>query len=576
MTTERKPERLPDARWLLVAATAVFAIGLAVIWSLGPRDQRFARERQIDSRGPARSIGRENASPSTLPAVPPEVAAAKDEWPLPNGDYGNRRATTAATIDASNVQRLGVAWTRELRTGGYWGAAASGPLIAGGVVYFQDLRSNVFALDLKTGAPHWVAKLDQSAFGPNGPALGYGRVYAQDGDRHVVALDVTSGKIVWSAPLAGPTGQQQPMVYGGFVYTGIAAGRKGHGGRATNKTLLLQPGASGFAYGLHAADGSEAWHFQTVKPGFWGDPKLNAGGGIWMPAAVDTATGMTFWDTGNPVPAPGTVSSPNAASRPGPNLYTNSVLAVEGRTGRLRWYHQALPHDLLHHDLQNPPVLGEAGGRKLVIASGKMGIVYAYDRATGALVWQRPVGRHENDDLKAFPTGKGVQVYPGFWGGIETPLALAGGTIYALTEDMPTPYTATAWKAKDGHEAVQHLEGRTRYAGSTSLVVALDAATGRIRWQHRLPAPAFGATTVVNDLVFTATYDGVIYALARADGHVVWHFQAPGGINAWPAVAGNTIVWPVGLGRQPVLLALRLGATKAARDPKARPQAGTR
>jgi glucose dehydrogenase len=289
-----------------------------------------------------------------------------------------------------------------------------------------------------------------------------------------------------------------------------------------------------------------------------------------MPPAVDPASGLTYWSTGNPGPAPGTGAYPNGSSRPGANLYSNTMLALELRTGKLRWHKQVERHELFHHDFQNAPILADAGGRKLVVGSGKGGKVFAFDRTTGEVVWETPVGRHENDDLKELPIGQVVTVYPGFWGGVETPGAYADGTLYYPVVDMPTPYTATAWEAKDGQTSVENLEGRTEYDKGTSQIVAIDAASGKIKWSRALPAPDFGAATVVNDLVFTATYDGKIYALARDDGRIVWRFQAPGGINAWPAVAGDLIVWPVGLGRKPVLMALKLGARGKPAQPEAR------
>jgi outer membrane protein assembly factor BamB len=548
-----------------------FAIALVVIAATGSDDTRFGDSRQLDALRPAPVGGSVRPStPNGASAVPPEVLASRSEWPLPNRDYGNTRATMDSAIRARNVSKLGVAWTLRLRGASKWGSAASGPVILGGVAYVQDLLSNVRAIDMRDGSVRWVHQFAQKAFGPNGVSVGWGKVFASDGDRDMVALGLRTGRLLWRVRLAGPTGQQQPLPYDGTVLTGIAAGRVKRGSGRVLKTGLLEPGASGFAYSLDERTGRVAWEFQTVKRGFWGAPGVNSGAGIWYPPAVDVTTGMTFWSTGNPAPAPGTDRYPNASSRPGPNLYSNSVLAIAGTTGRLRWFNQALPHDLFHHDLQNPPILAEANGRSLVIASGKMGVVYAIDRSSGRLVWKRPVGRHTNDDRRELPPDEAVTVYPGFWGGIETPGALAGTTVYYQVDDLPTPYTATAWHAKDGETSVQNLEGRTQYDKGTSLLVALDTASGAVRWSTRLPTVGFGGATVVNDLVLTATYDGMIYALRRSDGQIVWRFQAPGGINAWPAVSGDTIVWPVGLGRKPVILALRLGGAPAPPDPEAR------
>jgi len=314
-----------------------------------------------------------------------------------------------------------------------------------------------------------------------------------------------------------------------------------------------------------------AWEFRTIAKGFWGNAEVNSGAGVWFPAAVDTPTGQTFWSTGNPAPGPGDRDHPNASSRPGPNLYTNTVLAIDGRSGRKTWHNQLQPHDLFHHDLQDPPILARAGGRDLVAAAGKGGHVYALDRDSGRLLWDTPVGRHRNDTLKRLPADDSpISVLPGFWGGVETPGAYAGGTLYYQVENLATPYTATAWKSEDGAQNVQNLEGRTPLARGTSELVALDAATGRPRWRRRFGQIGFGGATVVNDLVLTATYDGTIYALRRSDGRVLWRGHAGAGIIGWPAVAGDTIVWPAGLGPDPGLVALRLGGDRKAVLPLAR------
>src|SRR3954447_3683349 len=345
----------------------VYCFALVAIAGTGSEDTRFGDARQLDARRPAPvGAGVHGGSSAGGSAVPPEVVASQNEWPLPNRDYGNTRATTDSNIDAATIGRLGVAWVLPLGGGSKWGSAASGPVIVNGMVFVQDLLSNVHAIDVGTGGERWVHRFDQKAFGPNGVAVGWGKVFASDGDRGLVALAAQSGKLLWRTPLAGPTGQQQPLPYGGSVLTGIAAGRVKRGSGRVLKTGLLEPGASGFAYALDQRTGRVGWEFQTVAPGFWGHPAVNSGGGIWYPPAVDVRTGMTFWSTGNPAPAPGTDRYPNAASRPGPNLYSNSVLAIARATGKLHWYVQALPHDLFHHDLQNPPILARAGGRNMV------------------------------------------------------------------------------------------------------------------------------------------------------------------------------------------------------------------
>jgi outer membrane protein assembly factor BamB len=565
--------RRPGLLW--GAGAVALAAGLLVA-VLGPDSQRFAGAPEAERLQPPLAAGATVAAPARTGA-PPEVRAAAREWPLPNGDYANTRSAAGSSIRASNVGRLGLGWSLRLRRSSHWGAAASGPLIAGGVVYFQDLRSNVWALEAASGAERWHRKVSQDAFGPNGPALGWGKVFAHDGENSVRAFDIRTGREVWRSALDGPTGSQQPTAFGGFVYTAVSAGRKLDVPRRKLHMRLLGPGSSGYIYGLRADTGRRVWDFRTVAPGFWGDEHHNAGAGVWAPPAIDPATGTTFWSTGNPAPAPGILGAPNAESRPGRNLYSNSVLAFDGRAGKRLWFNQPQRHDLLHHDLQNPNMLVRAGGRNLVIASGKAGVVFAMDRDTGKMIWKRPVGRHLHDGLRAMPADdRPVRVFPGFWGGIEAPGAAAGGTLYFQVVNCPTPYTATAWHSSNASQNVQNLEGRTQLDRGTSEVVALDAATGRVRWTHQFSQVGFGATTVVNDLVFTATYDGTMFALRRRDGREIWSFHGPAGINAWPAVAGDTIVWPAGIGRTPALLGLRLGGAAPHVEARTRVHGATR
>jgi outer membrane protein assembly factor BamB len=224
------------------------------------------------------------------------------------------------------------------------------------------------------------------------------------------------------------------------------------------------------------------------------------------------------------------------------------VLAVSIEDGKLRWYQQANPHDIFDHDLQLTMIVDDADGRELVIASGKLGIVFAYDAATGDPVWETPVGTHLNDDLKELPSS--TRVSPGPLGGVLTPMAHADGVIYVPVVENAATYVPTI---------PNYVEG-FNLGGGEGVVVALDATTGAVLWEHPLPAGMnLGGATVVNDLVFTSTNDGTIYALDRATGAEVWTYKAGGAINGWPAVVGDTILVPVGASEPPALLAFRLG-----------------
>ena len=503
-------------------------------------------------------IKAQDSSPES-PSIPPEVEQYASDWPLPNHDYANTRANFDAEIDSSNVDTLEPAWFFDIPGVAAFGGAASNPLILGERVIFQDLTSNVFALDLQTGDVIWEHIYDLPVLGPNGPAVGYGKVFAIASVDEFAALDLETGEEIWNRSTGErPTGAFQPTVFGDIAYMTTQAGLGGYGDVVYRD---YEGGSSGHIFALDQETGETIWDFQVVEEGFWGNPEVNSGGGIWYPPGIDVETGMTFWATGNPAPFPGTVEFPNGTSRPGPNLYTNSILAFD-RGGEMVWYYQAKPHDLFDLDFQIPPILTsiEANGedQAIVIGSGKLGRVVALDRATGEVLWDTPVGRHENDELDELPLGEVVMVFPGIQGGVETPMAYADGVVYAPVVNRGTPYTATGWDAETGGEAVARAEARTDFESAVSELVAIDVSNGEILWSTQFDGSAFGGATIVNDLVFTSSIEGIIRAMSRDDGEIIWEYQAPGGIIAWPAVTGDTILFPVGIGDQPVLMALRL------------------
>lgn len=471
-----------------------------------------------------------------------EVRQHASDWPLPNRDYSSTRATNDSTINAGNVSTLQVAWTRAMPGHGLYGNLASTPLIVGDTAYVQDLESNVWALSLAHGSVRWTRQFGQSVIGPNGVGIWYGKVFAVVGRGTVVALDMKTGKTIWSHSITAAAGDGvdiQPTPVAGLVLLSTVP--------ANIEAQNFPPGARGVLMALDERTGKVDWRFDTVKGNLWGHPEVNAGGGAWYPPAVDIRRGVVYWGTGNPAPWPGTARFPSGTSRKGPDLYTDSVLAVGLHDGKLHWYQQAEPHDLFDHDLQNTMLVKDAHGRQLVIASGKLGVVLAYDARTGALMWRTPVGTHLNDNLTEL--NGATRVSPGPFGGVLTPMAYADGVIYVPVVENPATY----------------LPGVPNYVedfalnGGTGVFVALDATTGKVLWQHPLNGGMnLGGATVVNDLVITSTADGTVYALARSTGAEVWRYRAPGGINGWPAVAGSTILVPVGLSNPPQVVALRV------------------
>jgi outer membrane protein assembly factor BamB len=483
-------------------------------------------------------------------AVPPEIQNNTAEWPSANHDYGNARANMNSTVNSSNVSKLGLAWSVDITGIGEWGGAASNPIIAAGRVYMQDLKSNVYAIDLQKGSLLWKKGYNLDCFGPNGPAIGWDKLFIIKGHYEVAALSLADGRELWSENMSDMQSKGidiQPTVFNGLVYVSTVPG--------TSNEDFYTGGGFGTIYALDQNTGNIKWHFDTVdSKDIWGNPRVNSGGGAWFPPAIDVKTGIMYWATANPGPTPGTDEFPSGSSRPGPNLYTNCMIAMDANTGRLIWYKQVKPHDLFDLDFQESPILAtiNVNGKQtdVVIGSGKLSTVYAFDRKTGDLIWKTPVGLHENDELTQIPAGT-THVSPGPDGGVLTPMALSGGNVFLPMVDSPGDYTPT--------DFVESTYDITKGKGA---MIALDVNSGKPVWTTNFESVDCGAATVVNDLVFTSTLDGTIYALNTKTGDKEWTYRAPGGINGWPAAAGDFILFPVGLGPSPKLLAFKAGAAK--------------
>jgi outer membrane protein assembly factor BamB len=472
----------------------------------------------------------------------------------PNNDTANTRYV-GGPISSSNVSQLGVAWTLPLTAKSEYGSYSSAPIVAGGVVYSQDLDSNVQAISLKTGKVIWTKTFDSPDQGPNGLVVQGGRVFGATTSA-AFALSEKTGEQLWSVPLLRNVHEgidMAPGYHDGIVYVSTVPG---------GATQFYEGEGVGILWALEASTGKKLWHFDTVPEDLWSpeNVNINSGGGLWYSPAFDEHGDM-YIGTGNPAPFPGTSRFPWGSSRPGPDLYTDSIVKLDATTGKLLWYYQLTPHDLYDRDLQDPPILASVGGRRVVIAAGKAGIVIALDAETGKLLWKRSVGihnGHDNDGLYAMrheysKLNLGATVYPGLLGGVIAPMATNGSTVFVPVVNHPVSFASQS-EPEENEPATGEL-------------VALDAATGAVEWDRKLPGAAYGAATAVNDLVFATDFEGTVFAFEAGSGHTAWEGKLPAGTNTGVAVSGDTLLAPAGLaiadGQTPGLVAYRLGVAGA-------------
>lgn len=494
------------------------------------------------------------ATPNALgPALPPELADYAADWPAPHGSLLAHRAAMASPIDSSTIDRLEVAWRFPIAAVGGYGAVTAIPLIVGDTIYLQDMESNVFALDRESGGVRWQHDYASVTAGPNGVAIGYGMIFGSLGIiPDVFALDAATGKEIWRVKLSANPAEfifMQPIVYDNVVYIGTSPG-------------AYVGGTRGILFALDAKTGVVLWQWDTTTDNLWGQARVNAGGGVWYPPSIDEQ-GNIYFGTGNPAPWPELATAPDEGTRPGPNLYTSSMVSLDTTTGAVRWYVQAKPHDQLDHDFQHTPVLAtvtiDGQAVPLAIGAGKTGTVIAANAETGEELWRVSVGEHnefgDGAELPE-PSATPVSVLPGPLGGVLTPLAFAGETVYVPVVNLPVTYSDTAFDVD--------------LTMATGAMVALNASNGSLRWQTEAPTFFAAGATVANDVVFGGGLDGILRGFDAASGLEVWHYQTGAGLNAPLAIAGDLLLVPAGgpflptadppPASQNELIAFRLGA----------------
>ncbi len=451
----------------------------------------------------------------------PDAASAPEteDWPLFGRDRDNTRFATQDEVNTGNVDELGEAWSTALGPDQY--LMESFPLVLDGTIYVTTSTDEVMSIDGKTGHINWTytPEVDFSqSTGVGGYGITVNRgIAAEDGklflltfDNKLQAISQKTGERLWSSevedPATGAYESMAPTAYDGKVYVGVSGSEDGVRGKIA-------------AY--DAKTGKEIWTFHTVpKAGTGWVPKGGGGGTIYMPPTIDTETNTVYVGTGNPAPVL------VGAKRPGKNLYTDSILALDANTGKLKWYHQEQAHDLWDYDAESPVVLfnAEIEGEDVrgVAEAGKNGLLFLLNAETGEDLFP-PVAfvkRHHTP-----PTTKGTLECPGAVGGSQySPLAYSPETqaVYVSGINL-CMYLKVTYESHNGEKEFAGDRVVPKDTEKTGTFTAVGVNTGEVLWRHDMPTPMDGgATASAGGLVFTGDQQGVLYAFDAANGDDLW------------------------------------------------------
>jgi acido-empty-quinoprotein group A len=465
------------------------------------------------------------------------VKPPTDTWPTYNGDYSGRRYSALDQINAGNVRSLALAWAFRARVG----PIKSTPLLVGGVLYFSA-PDHVWAVDARTGHEiwHYHRASEGDHIGNRGVGMYKEWLYFTTPDSRLLCLNAKDGTVRWNIELAdgklGYFATMAPLVVRDHVIVGVS-------GDVTD--------LPGFLESRDPETGALQWRWYTQpKPGEPGsetwpkdsDAILHGGGMTWMSGTYDPALNLLYWGTGNPNPVLA------GEGRPGDNLYTCSIVALNADTGKLVWYFQPSPHDVHDWDAVQTPVLldGEFKGqpRKLLAQASRNGFFFVLDRASGEHLltvpfidqtWSsgvdsrgRPIAKPE-----ATPSPDGALVEPGSDGSTNWMAPSYNpdtGLFYVSARRIFSIYYNTVTTKAEG------WGGRDRILWANSTLRALDYRTGKVAWNHELGdgEGLAGILTTAGRLLFTADNGGNLLALNPATGETLWHLPIGGELLASP------------------------------------------
>lgn len=500
--------------------------------------------------------------------------ADKEEgnWIQHHKNFAGHRYSTLSQINKGNVKNLKVAWTMALggiESGGIWshGGLEGTPIVENGMMYVTDGWGSVYKIDTHGGEGKLVWKMDPktdrewagavACCGVNnrGVALWGDLVVSHTLDGRLIATNKETGQVAWQRQVADPdkgeTITGAPLIVKGMAISGVGGAEYGIRGWIAATDLKTE---------------KEVWRTHTIpgkgEPGYetWKGPNnaaVSGGGSTWVTGTYDPDTDTIVWGVGNPGP------DWDNAYRPGDNLYTDSTLALDATTGKIKWHFQHTPNDPYDYDSVSENLLVDANGRKLAIEADRNGFAYAVDRTNGQFVWATPFVKKVTwtkginpDTGKPFeydPT-KDVQRYnpaatpsaenknadfcPGNMGGKNwPPTAYNPNLQYWYIPVIESCNRVT-------HEAMTqaNLKPREFFTGGgpsqpfriTGSVTAIDVKTGKVAGKHETPFPLLGGMLATPDLVFTGEPSGGVMALDAKSLDKLWEFRTGSGVNAPP------------------------------------------
>jgi len=451
-----------------------------------------------------------------------------DTWPGYHGDYSGRRHSALKQITPENVENLGLAWAFQT---GQRDTIKSSPLVVDGIMYFT-VPDHVWAVDARSGHQIWHYKYpDNKGFhiGHRGVAMYKDWLFFVTPDAHLVSLNAKDGTVRWNVVIAdsqkGYWTTLAPLVVGNHILVGVS-------GDFDN--------LAGFLRSVDPETGKTQWQWNSTPPP--GTPNATTGGMTWMTGTYDPDLHLLYWGTGNPTPVL------NGKPRPGDNLYTCSIVALNPDTGKLVWAFQPSPHDTHDWDAVETPVLVDANfdgqPRKMLMQTSRNGYFFVLDRTNGKSLLSLPYGP-VNWSLGVDKRGEPIP------NPAKEPAP--DGRLIAPDEGGLTNYRSPSFDPNTGLFIVsahpsygiyfaKPADGAFGWAGadygvwSKGVLEAIDYKTGKLRWTHELGPGGSGAGVLTTDsgLTFTGDAAGNMLALRTSNGETLWHAAQGGNMESSP------------------------------------------